>query len=279
MDDFGPNTWVYQNDFLDLGVGRAYMRSMYWAAQTLTTVGYGDFGAYNSQEIILTCIWMFVGVIVYAIVVGSLTSAITAQGSIEEGLGVKVKAFELFAQDTNLDEDLKKDITLFLNNNYTDVVLKVDIESMISDLPSWIKEDVLVNQFGFLIKNLQFFSDIHDSSCWWGIVQSLVKISYDRGDKIYNDGEISDQIYFIHKGVVKLYGDFGYPFASFKQGQTFGDNDVFSNAARNGTATAVDNCQLYKIFKSQMEEALHQFPYTKNHLTKLSMEKNEKLLA
>lgn len=54
------------------------MRSVYWASQTLTTVGYGDFGAYNSQEIILTCVWMFVGVIVYAIVVGSLTSAITA---------------------------------------------------------------------------------------------------------------------------------------------------------------------------------------------------------
>jgi len=30
-------------------------------------------------------------------------------------------------------------------NNYTDLILKVDIESMIDDLPSWIKEDVLVN--------------------------------------------------------------------------------------------------------------------------------------
>jgi len=41
---------------------------------------------------------------------------------------------------------------------------------MIDDLPSWIKEDVLVNQFGFLIKGLEFFSDIKDSACWWGIV-------------------------------------------------------------------------------------------------------------
>lgn len=77
-------------------------------------------------------------------------------------------------------------------NNYTDLILKVDIESMIDDLPSWIKEDVLVNQFGFLIRSLEFFSDIKDSSCWWGIVQKLVKISVDRGDKLYNDDDISD---------------------------------------------------------------------------------------
>jgi len=50
---------------------------MYWAFQTLTTVGYGDFGAYNGNEILVTCIWMFVGVAFYSFVVGSLTSAIT----------------------------------------------------------------------------------------------------------------------------------------------------------------------------------------------------------
>ena len=50
---------------------------MYWAFQTLTTVGYGDFGAYNAYEMLVTCIWMFIGVAFYSFVVGSLTSAIT----------------------------------------------------------------------------------------------------------------------------------------------------------------------------------------------------------
>jgi len=107
----------------------------------------------------------------------------------------------------------------------------------------------------------------------------LVKISVDRGDKLYNEDEISDQIFFIHKGVVKLYGDFGAPFASFKQGMTVGDNDVFSGTRRNGTASANDNCLLYKIFKNQIEEALQEFPSTKAHLKRLAMEKNEKLAA
>jgi len=63
---------------------------VYWAIQTLTTVGYGDFGAYNTLEIAITCIWMFLGVAFYSFVVGSLTSAITAQGSQDEDMNNKI---------------------------------------------------------------------------------------------------------------------------------------------------------------------------------------------
>lgn len=106
MKDFGPDTWVNQNDFVDLDIIRAYMRSLYWACQTLTTVGYGDFGAYNGFEIGITCIWMFMGVVVYAIVVGTLTSAITSEGTLAENLALKMKAFDSFALETNLDREL-----------------------------------------------------------------------------------------------------------------------------------------------------------------------------
>jgi len=93
-----------------------------------------------------------------------------------------------------------------------------------------------------------------------------VKITYEKGEKLYVDGAISDQVFFIHKGVVKLYGDFGYPFASFKTGQTVGENDVMTNIKRNGTAICVDSCFLYKIFKNQMEEALKLYPSVKKRL-------------
>lgn len=61
-----------------------YYESIYWAFQTLTTVGYGDFGAHNSVEILVTCIWMFIGVAFYSFVTGSMISIITELGNKDE---------------------------------------------------------------------------------------------------------------------------------------------------------------------------------------------------
>ena len=44
-----------------------------------------------------------------------------------------------------MDVDIRNEIKQFINNNYTELLFKVDIEQMINEMPSWIKEDVLVN--------------------------------------------------------------------------------------------------------------------------------------
>ena len=69
---------------------------MYWAFQTLTTVGYGDFGAFNGWEIFITCLWMFMGVAIYTVVVGSLTIMITESSNNYEDLKMKLTALEEF---------------------------------------------------------------------------------------------------------------------------------------------------------------------------------------
>jgi hypothetical protein len=48
--------------------------ALYWAFQTVTTVGYGDFGCANMSEYIFTIGWMIAGVIFYSILVASVTS-------------------------------------------------------------------------------------------------------------------------------------------------------------------------------------------------------------
>jgi len=81
-------------------------------------VGYGDFGAQGYGEIIITCIWMFLGVGFYTIVVGSLTSYVTQQGTVNEDLGDKLRALDSFRMESNLDNELHKLIKKFLLNNY-----------------------------------------------------------------------------------------------------------------------------------------------------------------
>lgn len=75
--DFSNDTWVVQTGTIYKDRWDTYFTCLYWAFQTLTTVGYGDISPQNSWEIAISCIWMAFGVAFYSIIVGSLTSIIT----------------------------------------------------------------------------------------------------------------------------------------------------------------------------------------------------------
>ena len=94
FNDYDVNTWVYNKGIVDKVGLQMYFQCMYWAFQTLTTVGYGDFGAYNAYEILITILWMAFGVIFYSMVVGTLTSVITEEGNDTLSLAGKINAFE-----------------------------------------------------------------------------------------------------------------------------------------------------------------------------------------
>ena len=53
-----------------------YLISIYWAFQTVTTVGFGDIGIFHVEEYILSIIWMLFGVSVYTLTIGNVSSII-----------------------------------------------------------------------------------------------------------------------------------------------------------------------------------------------------------
>jgi hypothetical protein len=58
------------------------------------------------MEILVTCIWMFIGVTFYSFVVGSMTSIITTQGTFNEVLQKKLDALENFSEEVQLPDEI-----------------------------------------------------------------------------------------------------------------------------------------------------------------------------
>lgn len=106
----------------------------------------------------------------------------------------------------------------------------------------------------------------------------LSKIAYDPNEIIYNDNSISDSMFFIHKGIVRLYAENDFSFAMFKVSNQFGDNDMMLNLRRMGTAKTMIVSQLYKITKAHLEEILEDYPTIRRELIKQAKEKNVELI-
>ena len=72
------DNWVDQMGLWDEASTYKYLVSVYWAFQTVTTVGFGDIAIKHLEEYILCIIWMLFGVSVYTLTIGNVSSIIAS---------------------------------------------------------------------------------------------------------------------------------------------------------------------------------------------------------
>ena len=99
----------------------------------------------------------------------------------------------------------------------------IDEETMLNELPSTIKEEVQFHRYGSIIKKFQFFKKSTNNSFVWQVVKCLTKIAFEKNDIIYHDDSISDSMYLIHNGIIKLHAENDFPYAVYRESTCFGD--------------------------------------------------------
>jgi len=80
MEDDQDSTytnWIISGDYTELTAVQLYTTSFYFTITTMTTVGYGDISGTNTEERIVCCILMIMGVLFFTYVSGTITNIIT----------------------------------------------------------------------------------------------------------------------------------------------------------------------------------------------------------
>jgi len=69
-----PETWITGAGLADSGDTEIYIASIYWAAVSIYTVGYGDITAKNNFEYACNIVILFIGITIYTYIFSQLSS-------------------------------------------------------------------------------------------------------------------------------------------------------------------------------------------------------------
>ena len=104
---FHRDTWVYRYGYVDSDPWEQYIISVYWACQTVTTVGFGDIVSVTRAEFVVCLIWMAIGTLVYTYTVGNMFSIIMGDDEKETIHKHKLAVLRAWAENIKLPQDIQ----------------------------------------------------------------------------------------------------------------------------------------------------------------------------
>ncbi|CDW89105.1 cation channel family protein [Stylonychia lemnae] len=270
--DYDPESWVVRKQLIDDTNFAQYITAMYWAFQTLTTVGYGDVQGTTTFERIYCLLWMIFGVAFYSFTIGNLQSIISTIDVKASELSAKLNTLTGFAKRTKLPDYIVLKIKRFLENNSVSNTSLTESRQMLSELPSSLRAEVVKQTYAEIIEKVKFFNK-KDSDFLWAFLPALKPMKVYSKDILYSQGDHPEEVFFIQLGRVKLCYDISegensqpinIPFNMYVEGSYFGDLEILlkkcRRQGRDGTAIVDSECHLLVIGSKELKAILKYFP-------------------
>lgn len=112
-------------------------------------------------------------------------------------------------------------------------------------------------------KHISIFSSLSDSELQ-NIIKMVIRREYIKGEVLCREGEISDNLFLIREGKVKLSkmtrDGKEQILHILTKGDFFGETNLFDDIASSFTATAINNAKICTLSRANLEGILNQNP-------------------
>ncbi|KAK9813286.1 hypothetical protein WJX72_011893 [[Myrmecia] bisecta] len=155
------NSWLTSVAGQDLSASshpRQYVAAIYYAMTTITTVGYGDVTAHTAAEELVAIFIMFIGVLFFGFLIGSLGDLLEKSSKAARRAAVLRSKFddvEAWMRKRRLPREMRNEITTF----YADIWVRQSDwkdEQFFAELPAMTRSRVA----GYMLRNVLQTSDI-----------------------------------------------------------------------------------------------------------------------
>ncbi|HLE10636.1 MAG: hypothetical protein A2504_12815 [Bdellovibrionales bacterium RIFOXYD12_FULL_39_22] len=260
--------WIYPPGEVDQVT--AYIKAIYWTITTVATIGYGDITPSDNLGRIFTMFVMVGGVVMYGIVIGSISKMIEASSRHKEQSKTKLNDLRLFVEHYALPEGLSNEIFSFYGHILTKRLSEND-EQIIAELPIALQRDIKTYMNMKLISNVPAFK-LCSIECLKDIAKSLQQMAYSPGEKIITTGDIGSEMFIIGHGSVEVFVG-SNSVANLKSGQFFGEIALLEEVKRTADVVSQTYCDLYKLSKDNFLNLIKKYPELLKNMEKFMAKK------
>ncbi len=243
-----------------------YLRALYWAIQTFSTVGYGDVTATNDAQTLYALVVMLIGVGVYGYLIGNVASLLANIDPAKVHHLQNLEKLTAFMNYRSIPPEIQKRI-----RDYYDYLwekrLSFDESNVIADLPPSLKTEVSLFLKRDIIAKVPLFQGASEEFIK-EIALEMKPLVFMPGDYVYHAGEQGRDMYFINKGTVEIVSKTGAQiYATLTDGDFFGEIALVLNEPRTASVRTVTFCDLYRLDKQVFEHVLRHHPEIGAQLT------------
>jgi voltage-gated potassium channel Kch len=276
LEGFPRNSWVVLAGVDTATPLSQYIRSLYWAIVTMTTVGYGDITPSRDVEYVFTMVVMLLGASMYAFIIGNIASLFSNLDSAKAAHWNRMEAVSQYLRARRVPRALNDRI-----RGYYEYLWErhrgLNESQLFTDLPDATRLEVLLHLAGEVLESVPLFR--HCSPALRNaLLLALRPEIHAPGGFVVREGEAGDGIYFLTHGTAAITSEpEDRTHGVLESGESFGDLSMLLGEHRTASVKAVTYCDVFVLTRSEFERIKSEYEEFRDVLRRASAQRTEKV--
>lgn len=259
-------------DFYNDTIVTQYFISLYWAAATGASVGYGDIVAKTQSEMVLALFAMILGIVFFGYIIASVAASLANADAQRARYQEKLTAIQRYLKDNGVEKGLSQRVLDYYN--YMWLRTKgVDTDSLFDGLPLSLKADVSLSLYQHMINNVPLFQNT-EVGFQKMLAMCIKPVYYLAKEYVVKKHDFGKEMFFIHRGAVDVVSEDGQiVFDTMQAGRFFGEISLVYSCPRTASIRAQTNCDCFVLTKEDLDEVLTHYPSIKVQINQVAEER------
>ncbi len=250
-----------------------YLKSVYWAVTTITSVGYGDIVPVTDGETLFTILNMLMGAGIYAMIFSNFVSYIARMDQAATKYSEKMEDIRGQMRYLRLPQHIVERVEQYFEYVWLCHKGLLDRDNYFFDeLPLPLHIECAEHLHMATVQKNPLFRGCSQSFLRGVLVrlkpQIVVPFEY-----VVNKGDVSTAMFFIARGELEVLTDKdGETLSILREGDYFGDIGVLTRRKRTASIRAISFCDLHFLIADELRELLLMYEKDSEILSKNALE-------